>query len=257
MGQVARTCDSMEDDSLMLEEEVMEDVTIQKSVLGVVSHLSSVLGGLHSTRDTLHIRERCTFAEVTDPLKVCEFRFAFRMNRENFRLLLDLVFPSLLRNETIGALRNVAVELEVRMAIVLRITAGASDLDLMVIWGVSLATICYISHEQVAVLLEALPLAELPETEEKCRELAQQFSTSRRVVNPSLTGCVGVLDGISIFITNPTSNEYVHSVSCYHTEGFLRSACSSYMRFEVYINVLLDLLMIRSRFLYRVIQSES
>lgn len=95
------------------------------------------------------MRQRRTFSKVTAPITDSEFRSAFPMRREHFRKLVDLVRASLVRNESMGTLRNGAIESEFRMVIEVRIRAGASDLDLMVLWVFSRGTIYYICHETI------------------------------------------------------------------------------------------------------------
>lgn len=164
----------MEDDISSSEDDVMEDLSVVNTAITIARTLSSAHDSFPFS-ESLHVRRRHTFVEVTDPLKDCEYRRAFRMNREHFRLLVDLVRPQLVRNEQMGALRNGVVEPEVRVAIVLRITAGASDFDLMVLWGVSRPTMYSVYHESVPVFLEALPFSDFPTTPEKCVALSEQY----------------------------------------------------------------------------------
>ena len=71
------------------------------------------------------------------------------MLRLDFTFLAAIVRLTLERNEAIGSLRHGAVEPEVRLAVVLRILASASHLDLMMLWGIAQPTIYQILHYTV------------------------------------------------------------------------------------------------------------
>lgn len=59
------------------------------------------------------------------------------MNQRAFHKLLDKVRAQIMHYENMCALRNGVVETEVRFSFVLRITAGASRLNMMPIWSFS------------------------------------------------------------------------------------------------------------------------
>lgn len=150
------------------------------------------------------------------------------MHRQHFQKLVNLVRPALERNETMAALRNGAIEPEFRLAITLRITSGASDLDLIVLWNVSRTSIYYIYHETVHVLLNALTFDGFPGTEEKCRTMAHQFDMSRRTIYP-LTRCIGALDGIGICIANLKISECINPATYCHKKGYYRYLFKQYV----------------------------
>lgn len=76
------------------------------------------------------------------------------MNRSVFCKLVKILRPSLERNRTMGALRNGAIEPEVRLAIVLRILSGASYHDMMLLWSIACSTVYVIFQETVDAILE-------------------------------------------------------------------------------------------------------
>lgn len=89
----------------------MADVETVRTIVGVVNYECSLVENFQCTRSAFHTRDRRTFADVIDPLKECENWSAFRIHRSNFCILVDLARSSLLRNESMGALRNGALEL--------------------------------------------------------------------------------------------------------------------------------------------------
>lgn len=156
------------------------------------------------------------------------------MSRTLFSTLVGKLRGALLRDQTMGSLRNGTVEPEVRLVIVLRITAGASDLDLMALWGVARQTIYYIYHETTDVILRTFPLAGFPASEAVCHSLSKGFRCSRKFPNP-LPGCIGALDGIAIPITKPRTTDCGNPSTYFHRKGYfalpVQAICDSRYRF--------------------------
>lgn len=180
--------------------------------------LRSLHDSLPSPRSELRLRTRKMFWELTNKLNAEEFRISFRMNREDFRSFVRIVRPYLERNERMGALRNGVVEPEVRVVIVLRMLAGASDLHLVMLWGVARSTMYQILHDTINVLLDNLPFDNIPTTKEDFIRLAHGFRTSRRYQNP-LPNCMGALDGIAIRNTKPRPSDCRDPASYFHRKG--------------------------------------
>lgn len=112
------------------------------------------------------------------------------------------------------ALRNGTIELEVRVAIVLRIMVGAADLDLMVLCQVARSTIYQIFHKTSEAISNALPMDSFSDCEMRCANLATEFSSSRGNSNP-LQGCIGALDVIAARISKPRLSDCINPASYY------------------------------------------
>lgn len=187
-----------------------------------------------SYRATLNRRKRRKFWQTTEVLSDEEFRICFRMNRREFKNLVDLVRVHLTRDDKMSSLRNGVIEPEVRVAIVVRIMSGASSLDLVLIWHVARSTIFQIFHDTSSILVENLTFDGFPSSPSECERLANGFSVSRAVINP-LYGCVGCLDGIAIRIRKPRKQDCLNPAHYYHRKGFyaipVQAICDSNYRF--------------------------
>lgn len=136
------------------------------------------------------------------------FRRAFRMGRGTFQTLLQIVQGDLTKNEDMGrrAGRPI-VRPDVRLAVTLRLMAGAKRWDLMPAYWLGESTVLDIFHQTCDALMNRLSLPGLPRTLIGLRRLAENFKTSRYPPNP-LTGCVGALDGIAIPIKKPQNDHH-------------------------------------------------
>lgn len=155
------------------------------------------------TRITENLRKDVTFASVTRIYTDSVFERAFRMDRYTFDKLLALVWYDLKRDDEMGRrAKRPTIQPDTRLAVSLRMLAGASYLDLMSAYQISNTAVYEIFHSTSAVLMEKLRLPGLPQTVPGLRKLAQNFKSSRSPASP-LSGCVGALDGIAIKILKP------------------------------------------------------
>ncbi|CAN0271982.1 unnamed protein product, partial [Hapterophycus canaliculatus] len=84
-------------------------------------------------RSTLLLRERRLWEEYIKPMLSDEtFRGRFRMQHDDFMVLVELLRPALARDEKVGALRNGAIAVEYQVGLTLRWLAGASMYEGMV-----------------------------------------------------------------------------------------------------------------------------
>jgi DDE superfamily endonuclease len=89
---------------------------------------------------------------------------------------------------------------EVRLALSLRLMAGASYLDDMILFGISRSSCYQVFHGTSNNILSHLHMNGLPfDDVGKLDMMAQQFTESRAHYNP-LLGCVGAVDGIAVKI---------------------------------------------------------
>lgn len=138
------------------------------------------------------------------------------------------------RNAEMGALRNGVVQPEVPVAVVVQILAGASYLDLMLIWCLGRSTVYQVFHSTCTILLNSMSFDGFPDTTEKREHLAHGFANSRANRNP-LKGCVGALDGIAIRIRNPRASDCINPATYYHRKGYfaipVQAICDAKYRF--------------------------
>lgn len=150
------------------------------------------------------IRRRRSLDLVVRDLSPREFQRAFRMNRDVFNKLLSLLLTDLNRDRKQG-LRSSGgcVDPDVRLAITLRLLAGASYLDIMMLFGLSVSSVYAVFHATNDSIMSRLSLPGLPLSDTNALDiLCGEFTASRSRVNP-LSGCVGALDGIAIKIKKP------------------------------------------------------
>ena len=125
------------------------------------------------------------------------FRKSFRMSRTTFGLLLDSVRDLVERRFVSGTdYRRATVPADIRLAITLRILAGASYCDLSLAYQVKESTVFDIFASTCDALNSRLYLEGFPKTKLALQHIAEGFQTSRTESSP-VFGCVGALDGAS------------------------------------------------------------
>ena len=102
---------------------------------------------------------------------------------------------------------------DVRLALTIKLLAGASYLDLKTRYCVGASTIYNVFRETCDALIDVLALPGLPSSVVDLKTSSLRFKTSRQPHNP-LCGCVGALDGISVKIKTPASHERQATYYC-------------------------------------------
>lgn len=153
------------------------------------------------------VRRTITFQHIVDELSERDFRESFRIGKSGFNKLLELVRPDLERSTEMGALsgRN-TISAETRLALTLRLLAGASYVDIRLAFRIGRTTVYDVFHATVAALDKALSLPGLPTDPEDLNDIATKFRLSRCFKNP-LPFCVGAIDGILFPIPKPTDTD--------------------------------------------------
>lgn len=173
--------------------------TLATVLLGHISTLVGIL--LLEDESTYRLknssRPRRKFWQATSALTGIEFRRSFWMSRRVFHELIDLLKTDLRRDEDMAIrLSGSPVDAEICVAIFLRILAGASYLDMMLIFNVSRCTVYECFHRVLVHVCSKLQLDGFPVLECQRKALSKGFSSSR--LQPSaLHGCVGAIDGIA------------------------------------------------------------
>jgi hypothetical protein len=147
-------------------------------------------------------RTRHSFEFVTRYLSEQEFVRSFRLPYQAFYALLQQLQPLLYRNALQPARSSGGVvEPAVRLGLTLYILAGASYLDMVIVFRVARSTafeIFHITVDAISCTLECKLVSDLS----RLQALAQGLCLSRTPASP-LYGCVGALDGIDIAVVKP------------------------------------------------------
>lgn len=128
------------------------------------------------------------------------------MSRKTFHKLALMAELKLKRREEAKSWGGGRLSSEFSVAILFRMMAGATYLDIMV-FGVAKSSVYYKFHKCVECLNETLGLPGIPPDETKLVELATGFKTSRVQNNPLLS-CIGSIDGIELKICKPEDMQH-------------------------------------------------
>jgi hypothetical protein len=187
--------------------------------------------------------KRKTFTEITHELTDIEFRRMFRMTRQAFTKLCkkvgdsvgDNIFKSehktrpVTKTTKATLFRGGEVSGEVRLATYLRLMAGASYLDLFMIYDIKKKQI-YSSFNKVAEWINntfTLPLVKALQEKDEAffEELSKAFS---RDSNGVYIGCIGALDGLAVKIKRPIVSKKLPNPGAYYCrKGFYALNCQA------------------------------
>lgn len=190
-------------------------------ILSITDSLNALEPSLVKHRSTLVPRQRRSFAAYIKPMLLDKsFSLRFRMEYDDFKVLVEHLRPALKRNEKMGALRNGTIPVEFQVALTLRWLAGGSIYEAMDGHVIARST-AYAIAFRVIRALNACPELDCrwPKGDEVA-EVAQQFQN--RSSSGVLKKCVGAMDGLFIRITKPTARETAEPNSFFsgHKKGF-------------------------------------
>lgn len=162
--------------------------------------------------------DRMDWPSFKERLDDFTFRRYYRLGRDDFAVLLELLRPHLAVDETMSrrGSPSTPVTPELQLSMALRIFAGGSYLDIMLLHGVHRSTL-YKSLWRVVDALnntQELGLSFPINNQDGLRKLASDFQTER---NSPFGSCVGALDGLVIEIVRPS---VPNSKSYYNRKGF-------------------------------------
>jgi hypothetical protein len=174
----------------------------------------------------------CSLLRATSHFTDFEFKACFRMNREVFRLLLNKLEPHMQCDlEMARRSSGSAISPSVRLAMALRMLAGASHVDVFFAFKVSQAAAYANTHYVVGLIHKAFALPGTPFSDEtKLAEMARAFTQSRK---SPLFGCIGALDGILVPMQKTPDHQSLRKYFC--RKGYyalpLQVVCDSSNRF--------------------------
>jgi hypothetical protein len=148
-------------------------------------------------------RLRQTFAHLQAALSHTKFARVFRMSQSTFLALLRILQRDLTRDMRME-LRSSGgrVDPAVRLALTIRMLAGASYLDMILVFRIASSTAYDVFHSTVTSITRCIAIPGLSVARSDLHRLALVFTCSRQPPNP-LYGCVGAVDGICIEIQKP------------------------------------------------------
>ncbi|CAB1103261.1 unnamed protein product [Ectocarpus sp. CCAP 1310/34] len=140
------------------------------------------------------------------------------MEKGSFHKLVGLLRPSLEVNAFFGALRsprNGAIAVEVRVAVALRILAGASYWDVLLMFGLSVAVTYQILWEVIDAInnTPAVGAFDFPLTEEGCMRNANRFK--EKSTDGIFSWVVAAVDGLFIKAKAPYAKDTANVLAYY------------------------------------------
>jgi len=193
------------------------------TLLGLLSVVDNVdtLYPRKKRRSTLVLRERRSFAEYIKPMLLDKtFSLRFRMEYDDFKVLVELLRPSLQKNEVMGSMRNGAIPVEYQVAMTLRWLAGGSIYECMDGHVIARSTAYEISSNVIKALNACPELnCKWPEEEDVVRAAALFKDRSSFGV---IRKCVGAMVGLFIRMIKPSANQAKEPNSYFsgHKKGF-------------------------------------
>jgi hypothetical protein len=185
-----------------------------------------------TSREKPFVSPRKTFHALSGSLPSIQFRRTFRMHKDSFLKLSDLIESSVGQavfkseewlcssapsQEKKKAVSNLGTDAlggilsgELKLAITIRLLAGASYLDVLMIFGISKTSLYNVFHEVNVWIVKTLkfPLTDwiVKKNEEALNHLSEAFSEASGGI---FRKCIGALDGIAIKIKAPSYSNII------------------------------------------------
>lgn len=174
----------------------------------------------HEPAKLVHRERRPWTTYIKPMLDDKSFRQRFRMTHEEFIDLVEMLRPTLQRDEKMGALRNGAIPVEFQVAITLRFLAGASIFEAMVGHVIARSSAYMVVYRVVDALNACNSLRCVWPTGEEAKKqgkLYKELST-----NNVIERAVGAMDGLFLRIIKPKLRSHKFSNIFYsgHKKGF-------------------------------------
>ncbi|CAN0563439.1 unnamed protein product, partial [Ectocarpus sp. 12 AP-2014] len=189
--------------------------------LAILDNLSALDPPSKRSRSTLVARVRRPFETYIKPmLQDHTFSLRFRMEYDDFRVLVDHLRPALQKNEKMGLLRNGAIPVEYQVAMTLRWLAGGSIYECMDGHVIARSTAYHVTSTVINALNACPELnCKWPEGEDAAR--AAELFRNRSSMDV-VRKCVGAMDGLFIRMIKPSAKEVAEPNLYYngHKKGF-------------------------------------
>ena len=178
----------------------------------IVCHMTSIVSLLvmdsaTSLREGNVIRKRRELWEATSGLNELGFKRAFRLSRALIKDLVDMAPMDLMCDGEIARCGSGgAVQPEMSVAILFGVLAGASYLDLMLLFHISGSTVYRCFPSFLTLLNRKIKMDGFLCEQWQPEQLSKGFSASMSPPSP-LHGCAGDFDGVAVNIANPKDPE--------------------------------------------------
>ncbi|CAB1105047.1 unnamed protein product [Ectocarpus sp. CCAP 1310/34] len=166
------------------------------------------------------------------------FRRMYRMDEGCFDKLADLLRPILERNDFYARkrTRHGAVPVKHRLAVALRILAGASYMDVAVLFGIAKETVFHVLWEVVDAINNTPEVGPFffPQTVEECARQAKEWEA--KSTGGAISGCVAAGDGLFVktIAPSPVDTPNVLSYFSGNKSGYglnIQATCDANYRF--------------------------
>lgn len=175
---------------------------VAQIVLKIIAVVVGDIVAKESSRKWFTSRPTFDFYEHCAKIPNDYFKRLYRVTKEQFFALVDLIAPRVQRKQRVDGDRYPAVCPEVILAITLRTLAGGSYLDICWPYNIARVTYYYCLHEGLEALYDGLQEIKFPSTEDECKKAAQTFFNERNGRNP-IKGVISALDGLAVKIAQP------------------------------------------------------
>ena len=196
-------------------------------------------------------QKRKSFTQITNRLSDNQFHRVFRMKKISFHKLCLLIETNVgkdvfksekhttnyhSKTEAATNFRGGEISGEIRMAIFLRLLAGASYLDLFMLYDVSTKSVYNSFKKAIYWVNTTLKFRLVQALQEEDKYYFEQLSNSFGLDSQGeFMGCIGALDGLAIKIKRPTITEILKDPGAYYCrKGFyalnIQAICDRYKR---------------------------
>ena len=197
----------------------------------------------HSRNKETPQPSRRTFQEITQRMSEKVFQRTFRMQRRSFfklcALITNCVGDDKFKSETCSRaklkthnateFRGGEISGELRLGLFLRLMAGSSYLDLLMIYGVSQRSV-YLTFQTVTGWVNQTLKFSLVEAlkNEDIDYFSQQSDAFSVDSDGTYNGCFGSIDGLAIKIKQPTLTDLLRDAGAYFSrKGFFALNCQA------------------------------
>lgn len=172
-------------------------------------------------------RTRFDFSAHADTLTDRQFKRLYRVSKSEFDDLMPVLFPA--HDPAPIRLHNRrAIDPRIRLAVFMRVLAGAQTLDLFWPYHIGQSSVYNVFTDVLRRVATHLDSVKFPRSRSECKKAADDF---QRLRESPIWGVVSALDGISIAIKCPTLVDTPSPRSYYNRKGFysvcVQAACAA------------------------------
>lgn len=220
-------------------------IVLRANLDAAIDHIRKDELAAQRAKPTIRAQERQSFDDIARVLSPSHFRRMFRMTRSSFDRLCECIISKVgddvfksqewldscvhdyeatmtttnskrMRTQCATNALGGALSGELKVAVMLRLMAGASYLDLLLIFGISTSSIYKVFHEANGWIVATFefPLLKwiIAKDEAALQTVADAFSSASGGV---FTNCIGALDGVAVKIKCPIASDVIRDPGNY------------------------------------------